>query len=247
MPPRPKAKPCPKCERPIQPEAVRCWFCGAVFDTTPCPQCNSPVKNGLIACWFCGTDMPAAVAPAAPPAPTPPAPAPVAREPGQETGIQTGPKPAPPLPSLLGQHCPNCDAKLPSTGRACLACGEILTLPRRPVIWEDHPPVRPHRAGTLLPLAVIALASSSLVLGPIVAVWRDSIYLAAPLFCGASLLGPIVAIIATIDLAAMREGRMDAVGAGNTRIAQVLAIVATFGGAALTLLFAIARISMGRH
>jgi Sec-independent protein secretion pathway component TatC len=110
-----------------------------------------------------------------------------------------------------------------------LACGEILTLPRRPVTWEHQPIIRPHRGGTLLKLAIIALLSSGFVLAPIVVIWRDFRYAAVPLFWGGMLLGPIVAIVATLDLAAMREEQMDAAGKGNTRIAQVIALVTTVG------------------
>jgi hypothetical protein len=73
---------------------------------------------------------------------------------------------------------------------------------RGQIHWEDRPAVRPHRGGTLLTLAI------------------------AGLFCCGIILGPIVVIVATLDLAAMREGRMDAVGEGTTRTALVIGYVA---------------------
>jgi hypothetical protein len=63
--------------------------------------------------------------------------------------------------------------------------------------------VQPHRAGSLLPLAI------------------------ASLFCFGIIIGPIVAVAATNDLNAMQERRMDRAGEGSTRAAQLIAMIAT--------------------
>jgi hypothetical protein len=194
MPPRP-AKPCPQCRKPIQPDAAKCWFCGAVFDVTSCPACASPVKQGAATCWFCGGILPAGM-PGAGLAASP-------ADPQLAESIQTAPAAPPPTfpPTPATRECPHCGDEVPSTVSKCPECGTSLEVGRRPVIWEERPPVEPHRGGTLLTLAIFSL------------------------FCCGIILGPIVAIVASNDLTAMREQRKDPQGEGTTRAAQIIAII----------------------
>src|SRR5262245_31187562 len=200
MPPRAKPKPCPRCGKPIRPEAVKCWFCGGVFDTRPCPHCDSPVKHGFDVCWFCGGDMPAGEQATS---------APAVEQLVKTEAIQTKPvaSPGPELPpssvTPSARKCPNCGQELPLAARQCRTCGEPLETNRSQRYWDDRPILRPHRGGNLLPLALVSL------------------------FCCGIILGPIVAVVATNDLSAMKEGRMDPEGDGTTRAAQVIAIIAT--------------------
>jgi len=196
MPPRP-AKPCPQCDKPIQPDAAKCWHCGAVFDMTSCPECNSAVKQGAATCWFCSANLPAGM----------PAPglAAATADPALAEGIQTAPSAPPPpfRPAPAARECPHCGQEAPPTASRCLACGTPLEAGRRPVIWDERPPVEPHRGGTLLTMAIFSL------------------------FCCGIIIGPIVAIVATNDLSAMRQQRKDPLGEGTTRAAQIIAIIST--------------------
>jgi hypothetical protein len=80
--------------------------------------------------------------------------------------------------------------------------------------FDEFPNVRrrqhyaPHRGGAILTMGIVSLLGL--------------------LFCGPlTILGPIAAVMGTIDLRAMREGRMDPAGAGTTRAGQVCGIVTT--------------------
>jgi len=201
MPPRDKAMPCPKCGKPIQPDAPNCWFCGEVFDAIFCPRCFSRLKRGLVVCWFCGADLHASESILPRDAPALPK-----DQPPQSDGIQRSPMPQPsvePQSIPTTRKCQNCDADVSVVARRCPACNELLGPSQGMNQWDEPRLVQPHRAGSLLPLAV------------------------ASLFCCGIIIGPIVAVAATNDLNAMQERRMDPAGEGSTRAAQLIAMIAT--------------------
>ncbi len=67
----------------------------------------------------------------------------------------------------------------------------------------DRPPLLPHRGGSILAMGIIAF------------------------FCFGIILGPIAWIQGSNDLRAMREGRMDRSGEGQTRAGMICGIIAT--------------------
>jgi uncharacterized protein YbaR (Trm112 family) len=77
--------------------------------------------------------------------------------------------------------------------------------PRRRRVHHDY---APHRGGLVMALGLVALVGGFAMCVPVI-------------------VGPIAWILGTIDLRAMREGRMDPSGEGMTRNGQICGIIST--------------------
>lgn len=100
-------------------------------------------------------------------------------------------------------ECPKCGEEFPirpGKKAACPECGNIAAVPR----GQPAGFIAPHRGTVIMVLGLI-----SLVLFPL------------------PILGPVAWILGWMDLRAMRDGRMDPSGAGNTKVGYVCGMIAT--------------------
>ena len=233
MPPRPKAKPCPSCGKPVRPDAATCWSCGEVFNTVPCPACSSPLQKGSTTCWFCGAEFKASQLFSSSPAQQiPPDPAP-------SEAIQTTPRPPvpreePPVLEVAGvKSCPACKEEIPLSALKCKYCGTVLgnrvsSNWGRSVGGHIH---HEHRGNTIRALGLLSFfACFVFYCRSIADPLRERFtifYIVILGFTLFTLLGPFVLIMAIRDLRAMGEGRMDSSGYGQTLAGLLLAILPT--------------------
>lgn len=192
-------KPCPKCAKPLRPDAANCWFCGVVFGVVRCVECGSPNRTGSPACQICGEPLPSPLLVAA--SDTPPA-----------------------APRASEQDCPGCGGPVPLAAIRCKHCGAELDSPARQQAarWSGAT-VRRSRSGSLIAAAVVSFLFNPCGCGFITGGMNFKsvahFVIGFAVLAGGLFLCTAAVVIAFLDLKGMRTGRVNPAGRTSTLIA----------------------------
>jgi hypothetical protein len=217
MPGRSNVKPCSSCGKPLKTAAPKCWFCGAVFDTQPCPVCGRPLKNDSTHCQFCGEDMPPAALPYVPSDADSER---GSREPVDRIAARPIPQERDESETPTTRECPSCGEEITRAAVTCKHCGVTVSRRLDHGDWGRGGSHRPHRAATILWLAVV------------------SYFVCTP-------LAVLALVMAIRDVREMRAGRMDPSGEALTWVGLVLAAFPTMLLAGVIFFLVVSGLSRG--